>query len=359
MESAALRDIILRVAEKNPLTIAQYMELALQHPEYGYYRHSDPLGADGDFVTAPEISQMFGETIALWCLKTWRQMGEPPEFILCELGPGRGTMMADIMRLSVQAEGFRKACRVILVESNASLRERQDKALVEHHPRWVDHLSALPELPAIILANEFFDALPVRQFIHHETGWSEIRVGVQDGALAWVMGRPAPSAAMLLSETQRKLPVGAIAEISPQAQDVMRQAAAHIAEHSGAVLAIDYGYETPGGNPTFQALEKHRAADPLGDPGHADLTAHVDFSALAAIAAQAGLRPWPLLEQGEFLRRLGLAQRREQLGEQATPEQKQDIAAAYHRLTAPEAMGTLFKVFCAVSDAKITPAGWE
>lgn len=353
-----LYDLIAREAAQHPLTIARYMDWALQHPEHGYYRQRAAIGREGDFITAPEISQIFGELLGLWCIDIWWQLGRPERFTLLELGPGRGTLLADALRAAQRAPDFLRAKQLFLLESNAALRTEQATRLAAHQPQWLDDLAKLPPQPAIILANEFFDALPMRQFLHQETGWHERCIGVEAGKLGWV---DVPCDATLIAslpEAQRALPVGSVAEYSASAQTVMTTCAQHIVQHGGALLAIDYGYAYPAGLPTFQAVARHGFADPLAEPGLADLTAHVDFLALEQTARATGAQVWDLQEQGGFLNALGLPQRAAQLSEKADAPQRAAIVAACARLTGPEAMGKLFKVLCVTKDDAIVPAGW-
>lgn len=354
-----LTDLIVREAASRPLALARYMDLALQHPEHGYYRRLDPLGKSGDFITAPEISQVFGELIGLWCADLWQKLGSPPEFLLLELGPGRGTMLADALRATRAVPGFHAALRLALLESNAALRSAQAEKLAPWQPRWLPHLHDLPPVPSIILANEFFDALPIRQFVRAAAGWQERCVGAMPGKLAWLMMPPDPAIALLLTPAQQALPLGAYAEVSPAAQHMMQHAVQQVQRQGGALLAIDYGYAQPSGSNTLQAVAAHAYQDPLAQPGEADLTAHVDFDALAAVAHALQAQAWPLLEQGAFLQRLGIAQRVAQLAAGTDAAQQETLRSACQRLTAPEAMGRLFKVLCVTGSPALVPAGWE
>lgn len=364
--SEGLLLLIQRIAAARPLTIAQYMEMALQHPEYGYYRSHDPLGSAGDFITAPEISQVFGELIGLWCVDLWLKLGKPIPFALCELGPGRGTLMRDALRAAQVVPEFIRACRLFLLESNKDLRTAQAKCLASYRPLWLDSLSDLPSLPTLIISNEFFDALPIRQFVRQDGGWAERYVGVVDGVLRWVMGEVPPTLTTsfpCLRESDRlesnSKKDGYVFEISFAGQQTMQCLSRHILAHGGAVLAIDYGYAVPPGAPTFQAITKHRFSDPLQDPGNADLTTHVDFGALATVAQEHGCVAWPLLTQGNFLHRLGIDQRCAKLVDQATMMQRDAVISAHRRLTDSTEMGTLFKVLCIMPAASPVPAGWE
>jgi NADH dehydrogenase [ubiquinone] 1 alpha subcomplex assembly factor 7 len=354
-----LYERIAREAAQHPLTIARYMEWALQHPEYGYYRQGQPLGAAGDFVTAPDISQIFGELIGLWCVDIWWQMGQPPAFTLLELGPGRGTLMADALRAAAKQPRFLQAMQLVLHESNPDLRALQSVKLGAYRPAWRDDLLDLPALPTIIIANEFFDALPVRQFVRRASGWMERCIGVADGTLGWVDVPLTPLQKQMLTREEQALPIDAVVEIGLPAIDIMRQCAGNIVRYGGALLTFDYGSLVPSGQPTFQAVARHAVTDPLAAPGEADLTAHVNFAALESAALAAGATVWDVQEQGAFLQALGLAQRAAQLAERTDAVGKAALAAACQRLTAPDAMGKLFKVFCLTGTPALIPAGWS
>ena len=327
-----------------PIPLPVYMGLALGHPEHGYYQRKDPFGAAGDFITAPEISQMFGELIGLWCVQRWRDMGSPGAFILCELGPGRGALMRDALRAAGLAPDFLQAARLHLVETSRRLRARQKEAL-QVPIIWHDSVTQLPQIPAIFIANEFFDALPIRQFQRCKNHWRERMISINPSTdqLCFSLS-PLPLAdATILPAAMRCAPEGAIAEISPAAQAVMQILAGHIAGHGGAALIIDYGPAASAPGDSFQAVRGQRYCDPLQDPGLADLTAHVDFQALAHAAQAAGCETDGPIPQGDFLQRLGIGLRARKLSENATPEQRAAIASALHRLTGPEQMGSLFK----------------
>jgi len=348
MSAPLMREIKRRIEAAGPIGVADYMQLALAHPEHGYYATRDPFGAKGDFVTAPEISQMFGEVIGLWAAHMWGALGRPSPFALVELGPGRGTLMADMLRAGRLAPGFTEAARVHLVETSPALRRRQRAALREAAVpvSWFETLAAVPAGPTILVANEFFDALPVRQYVRTGEGWRERTIGINaSGKLAW---RTAESRAethgkvgVILAEQRRARP-GMVAEISPQRADMARQIGSRLAL-SGAALIVDYGYSARPLGDTFQAVKRHSYADPLSDPGNADLTAHVDFSALCAAARRAGARAFGPITQGQFLTALGIRRRAEKLKE-INAERAAEIDAAVARLTGADAMGSLFKV---------------
>ena len=346
--------IVLLIARNGPITVADYMALALGDPEHGYYMAREPFGRAGDFVTAPEVSQVFGELIGLWAVATFEAMGAPQRFVLAELGPGRGTLTADLIRAARLRPAFLTAAEIHLVESSPRLRAIQKATLGDVRATWHDTIATLPGGPAIVVANEFFDALPVRQYVRTEVGWAERMVGLDEaGRLAFGL-RPLPDAAAPAPVAATE--VGAVLEVSPASTAIMAMLAGRIAAEGGALLAIDYGYEGPAFGDTLQAVQGHRYADALAEPGAADLTAHVDFAALARAAAAAGARPRPLVSQGDFLARLGIAARAERLAAGKDAAAREAITAAVNRLVAPEAMGRLFKVLAASDSGLALPA---
>jgi NADH dehydrogenase [ubiquinone] 1 alpha subcomplex assembly factor 7 len=348
------RLIAARIAAQGPMPVAQFMELCLGHPEHGYYATRDPLGAAGDFTTAPEISQMFGELVGAWLAQAWLDQGAPAPFTLAELGPGRGTLMADVLRVAGRVPGFRKAVRVWLVEASPALRARQRAALAAWEPRWADDAEALPEAPLVLVANEFFDALPVRQFLRVGYGWRERMVDLVEGALAFGFGPLRPEAA--LERRFGDAPDGALVETSPVGEAVARIVGRRIAASGGAALIVDYG-AWDGIGDTLQAVRGHAFADPLADPGEADLTAHVRFRALAE-AAGPGLRVSGPARQGVFLKRLGIAARADRLARGADAAGRAAIAAQLRRLTDPAEMGHLFRVMALTPEASPPPPGF-
>jgi NADH dehydrogenase [ubiquinone] 1 alpha subcomplex assembly factor 7 len=346
------------IAADGPISIARYMALCLTHPAHGYYTGRDPLGAAGDFVTAPEISQMFGELLGLWAGAVWRLMGAPAPVLLVELGPGRGTLMADALRAAAVVPGFLAAVSVHLVEASPALRRRQRETLAPHgmRPTWHDHIAHLPDAPMIALANEFFDALPVSQAVRTPDGWHERMVGLDgEGRLVFAL-HPAPMPhfeASLPSDLHPAQP-GAIYEW--RAGHETTELCRRLAGFGGAALVIDYGHVESGFGDTLQAVRGHAFADPLGAPGQTDLTAHVDFAALGRIAGPAGVGMHGPIGQGEFLRRLGIEARAAKLRAAATPAQSADIDRALARLTGSglDQMGALFKAI-AFADRKLGP----
>ncbi len=329
-----------RIRQAGPITMADYMAECLLHPTLGYYTTRDPLGAAGDFTTAPEISQMFGELIGLALSQAWRDQGAPAPFTLAELGPGRGTLMADALRAARKVPGFAEAARLVLVEVSPTLRAQQAKALAPFRPEWVRTAAELPDAPLFLVANEFFDALPVRQFQRDGAGWRERQVGLEGDRL--VLGLAAPAAPPALAHRLNDTADGDLVEICPAATPVIAELAGRIAAHGGAALIVDYGDWRSLGD-TLQAVRRHAPADILDAPGSADLTAHVDFEALALAARGAGCAHSRLATQGVFLERLGVTARARQLAQGLQGAALDDLVAAHRRLTHPEEMGNLFK----------------
>lgn len=347
------RLLAARIAATGPMRLADYMAECLLHPVHGYYTTREPFGAAGDFTTAPEISQMFGELVGLCLAQHWLDSGAPPDFTLAELGPGRGTLMADILRATRGVPGFHAAARVVLVEASAKLRAAQAARLAPHRVDWAATADELPEGPLWLVANEFFDALPIRQFTRAGAGWRETQVGLgPDGALRLGLSEPAPFG--LLSHRLADTAEGEVVELCPAAAPVMAALARRIGQHGGMALIVDYGGWVSRGD-TFQALRGHDFADPLAAPGEADLTAHVDFAALAAAAP--GLRA-QYTTQGAFLTRLGIQARAARLAAALSGPALENHLAATHRLTAPAEMGDLFKVLALTAPGAPDPAGF-
>jgi SAM-dependent MidA family methyltransferase len=315
-----------------------------------YYAAHDPFGARGDFTTAPEISQAFGECLGLWCAVVWEQMGRPDPLLLAEFGPGRGTLMADALRAIRQvAAPFGAALRVHLIEASPRLREAQRAALGDAEVVWHDAIDTLPPGPALILANEFFDALPIRQLVRRNDGWAERFVA--DGAFVEAPAEPHPP-------LPGDVPEGTVMEISEAARTLAAALGARLAAQGGAALVLDYGPERSGPGESLQALKAHRPADPLAEPGSMDITAHVDFAALAAAAREAGAAAHGPLPQGVFLQRLGLATRAAMLARSA-PRQAGMILSGAQRLLASEGMGRLFKALALCHPGLPVPPGFE
>jgi NADH dehydrogenase [ubiquinone] 1 alpha subcomplex assembly factor 7 len=352
-----------RIASEGPISIAEFMAEALGHPEFGYYMAKDPLGVAGDFTTAPEISQMFGELIGLWCANAWLALGKPTPFVFAELGPGRGTLMDDALRALETVPTCRAAARVHLVERSPFLRERQRQALSGIDVAWHDAVDDLPMLPAIFIANEFFDALPVEQFVCQDNGWHRRLVALtpesSEGEPNFVFTlAPASASTEELTGLPSSAEAGAIIESSPASQQIATEIARRIRSHTGAAIVVDYGYAGPAIGDTLQAVHRHSYAPVLERPGEADLTAHIDFNALAQAARSVGADCWGPVPQGEFLRRLGIETRAASLIAKATPQQKSDIESALNRLIGDDQMGTLFKVMAIGPRAAAPPAGF-
>jgi NADH dehydrogenase [ubiquinone] 1 alpha subcomplex assembly factor 7 len=383
---------IARLIEaQGPISIAQFMTIALHDPQSGYYATRDPFGRQGDFITAPEVSQMFGEMLGLWIAQCWHDQGKP-EARLVELGPGRGTLMSDALRVIRQLmPEFLRRVEIVLVEASPTLRHIQSETLstfaqaTPPHPAlsplggegknertslapaggegvvqlgWCEQFDdTLADKPLFLLANEFFDALPVRQFVKTERGWCERMVVARDGALDFALSPEAiPNAA--LPPNRDGAPMGAFYETSPSSTAIAQQIAEIIARKGGAALIVDYGYDSAAGfGETLQAIAGHKYASVLEAAGDADISAHVDFAALAQAARDAGAAPFGPVPQGEFLEALGIVQRaatlaRGKLG--SNPE----IDAQLERLILPDQMGTLFKALAIMPHSARTPAGF-
>ncbi|MCX5578033.1 class I SAM-dependent methyltransferase [Kaistia terrae] len=341
--------LVRRIENFGPITVADYMAACLGDPEFGYYTTREPFGAAGDFVTAPEVSQMFGELLGLWAVTTWQRMGSPSRFVLAEIGPGRGTLMADALRAAQVAPGFEQAASIVLVETSERLREIQKATLASHGVDWADTVEALPDGPAIVIANELFDALPVRQFLRMRDGWAERMVGASDGQLVFGL-RPNAQ----FDGADDTAPEGSLIETAAISAAIMATLADRLQRFGGAFLAIDYGHAESGFGDTLQALRRHQFDDPLAHPGEADLTVHVDFAALARTAEANGAHASAIWTQGDFLLALGLLERAGRLG--AGNAAAQDaIRAAVERLAGPAAMGTLFKVLCVTGGDLVAP----
>lgn len=357
-DQKSLADIIDgHIIANGPMSISTYMALALTYPGRGYYADGDPFGARGDFVTAPEISQMFGELIGFFVVNLWQQMGEPPSFTLLELGPGRGTLMQDALRVASKAEGFIDALHLQLFEANPSLRAEQEKRLAAYNPYWASEIDAVADGdPIFVIANEFFDALPIRHYVRSEKGWHERLVGLRDGKRAFGLS-PTPLPDSVIPEALHGAAPGELYEVSLAAADIMERLGRRIAAQRGALLAIDYGYAKTQPGETLQGVRAHKFTDVLEAPGEVDLSAHVDFEALGHAATRAGLAVTPLATQRDFLGRLGIVERASMLA-RANPGHLDALSAALKRLTHPDEMGTLFKVLCAHS-ADLEPIGFS
>jgi NADH dehydrogenase [ubiquinone] 1 alpha subcomplex assembly factor 7 len=335
------------------------MNAALIEPDYGYYRRNDPLGADGDFTTAPEISQLFGELIGAWLIDCWDRMGRPNPVNLVELGPGRGTLMADALRIGRAMPDWMAAIRFYIVEINPHLRELQASRLGDFKPQWRDNLSGVPEGPVLLVANEFLDAMPIRQLVISDGAWRERLIGWNaEAGFHFVLSQTPSSLGILVPAELSAQPEGAVFELSPAAIGVTAEIARRIVTWQGAALLIDYGRSRSACGETLQALRKHSMVAPLENPGEADLTAHVDFGACSRVAAEGGATIFGPTTQEKFLTEIGIGERAKRLKSRATPDQGMAIDTALDRLIDPSAMGTLFKVL-ALTSSGLIPEGFK
>jgi NADH dehydrogenase [ubiquinone] 1 alpha subcomplex assembly factor 7 len=349
-----LRD---RIAREGSISVHDYMEACLGDRRSGYYTTREPIGEAGDFITAPEISQIFGELIGVWCVAIWQAMGAPPSVIVAELGPGRGTLMADALRAWQSAPDFLARVSVALIETSPALMAAQRERLhASPAPReWYAALDDVPSGPLILIANEFIDALPLRQFVRQSGEWRERTVTISGGALGFGAGAPAERDALPSWIGGVDAEEGAIVETRPAAAKLIATLAARAKDVPVAALIADYGPAQSGTGDTLQAVRRHRFADPLAAQGETDLTAHVDFAALAETARAAGLAAFGPMPQGQFLLKLGLEARLDRLSRDATPEQREAILSGAARLADPRQMGALFKMLALQSSGLAPP----
>ena len=357
----ATTSILWQIRLDGPVTLAAFMATATGDPAYGYYA-TQPSVDGGDFTTSPEISQIFGELIGLWCGDFWQRNGRPGLCRLIELGPGRGTLMADLLRASRWVSGFGNVLQIHMVETSGRLRSLQKQALVGTNAHWHEQLEDVPEDgPALIIANEFLDALPIRQFSRQPDGWHERRVATDPatGAFVFVQDpQPSAAAALLPQSVKHSGQPGDVAEVSPAAARTIQLLATRVAREGGAALMIDYGRDRAGVGASLRAIRERTPVDPLSLPGTADISAHVCFETAARTAAACNAMVYGPISQGVFLERLGIHTRAARLcqtqGADATA-----ITAAVTRLTAPEAMGTLFRVLAITAPGAEPPAGFN
>ena len=355
----SLRDRLAReIALTGPMTVADYVTRCLHDPRGGYYATRPAIGATGDFITAPMVSQMFGELIGLWAVELWRRLGAPERVRLVEVGPGDGTLMADALRAARLDPAFLHAVDLVLIEPSAPLRAAQARMLADSdlHPRWVAALDRVEtDAPVIVIANEVLDCLPARQFVRTEDGWAERRVGVTDeGALTFGLVRITGG----FKRPDFEVEPGQTIEISDQQAAFGRDLAHLVRAASGAALMIDYGRARPGPGDTLQALRRHGKVDPLETPGEADLTQWADFSAVQEAAVHAGADVTGAMGQGDFLRRLGIEHRADRL-KTGRPEAAPVIDRQLSRLTADDQMGALFKACAIFSPRSLVVPGFE
>lgn len=344
-----------KIKSDGPIPLADYMALALGHPEHGYYMKRDPFGSKGDFITSPEISQIFGEMIGVWCAQLWKELGEGP-VSLVELGPGRGTLMNDLLRATKKVPDFHESITIHMVETSPVLANAQYMALRDEHPRieWLDSVDELPENRILLIANEFFDALPIKQFVMTEKGICERKVDCKDGEFSFTLASPG----LQLAKSGKTIPKDAVLEQSPASRSIMRILSEKLYEYGGAALIIDYGYLGEPHQDTLQAVKNHAFHPVLKDPGEADMTAHVDFTSLMQIAADAGLAVHGTLNQGEWLTRMGATVRLNMLLKAADTAQAEQLKTGLDRITSPQAMGDLFKVLAVTNDFTLDMPGF-
>lgn len=351
------RHLAARIGAEGPISLSDYMAECLLNPLHGYYATRDPFGVGGDFTTAPEISQMFGELLGLCLAQSWLDQGSRAPFLLAEIGPGRGTLMADMLRAMRGVPGLLDAARVHLIEASPTLRERQRQTLADHPVMWHDRIDSLPNGPLFLVANEFFDALPIRQFRRDGAGWRERQVGLTgDGQLT--PGYGPLSSISLLADRLANTRGGDIVEFCPALASIADEIGARIAGHGGVALIADYGGWRSLGD-TFQALKAHAITDPFAEPGLADLTAHVDFEALARAFGAAGAVATGMTPQGTFLERLGIGARTERLARDLSGPALEAHLAAHRRLTHPAEMGQLFKLIACHPAGTPPPPGLD
>ncbi|WP_225896777.1 class I SAM-dependent methyltransferase [Brevundimonas goettingensis] len=355
LKASLTREITLT----GPMTVADYVTRCLHDPVGGYYSTRPALGEGGDFITAPLISQMFGELLGLWAAETWHRLGAPERVRLVEVGPGDGTLMDDALRALRLAPDFLQACDLILIEPSAPLRQEQERRLAgaDISPRWLSSLNQIEtDAPVILIANEVLDCMPARQFVKTDDGWSERRVGVSDDGDDILFGLSTITGGF--EKPNYDVEPGQIVEISDQQAIFGRDLAVLMAEASGAALLIDYGRDKPGPGDTLQALHRHARVDPLEHPGAADLTMWADFPRVLEAAVRAGADVTGCKGQGEFLRLLGIEARADRLI-QGRPSAEAVIRRQLDRLTADDQMGTLFKVASIFSPRSLTVPGFE
>lgn len=346
------------IALTGPMTVADYVTRCLHDPQDGYYATRPALGEGGDFITAPLISQMFGELLGLWAIEVWQGLGAPERIRLVEVGPGDGTLISDALRAARLVPDFLQAIDLILIEPSAPLRGEQARRLADSdvHPRWVRDLTRVEtDAPVILIANEVLDCLPARQFVKTEGGWAERRVGVTDDndltfgltAISGGFQRPALD-----------VEPGQVIEVSEQQAAFGRDLGALIKAASGAAMLIDYGRARPEAGDTLQALRRHQKVDPLATPGQADLTQWADFPLVLEAALRAGADVTGCVNQGDFLKRLGIEARAQRLI-QSRPEAAPIIGRQLDRLIAPDQMGDLFKAAAIFSPRALALPGFE
>ena len=358
----ALNNILKQqIHTEGSLSIAQFMAEALGNPQHGYYQKSNPFGQEGDFITAPEISQVFGELIGIWCAASWQQMGSP-DCALIEMGPGRGTLMRDLLRGTRHIPGFHQHIDVHLVENSPYLAAIQKDSVHIYNDvmvSWHEDVLHLPQKPLLFVANELWDALPIYQYIKTDKGWCERRVALDaDDNLTFIHVKLDERSSRALTEKYPDAPLQAVVESCPAGLNIIKTIAQHIKTWGGVGLVIDYGYQESPWETTLQAVKSHQYHSVLEDIGEADITAHVDFGALKNAAEQEGVQVHGAISQSRFLQSLGIEERARILLKNADKAQQADILSRIERLVHPDQMGELFKVMALASPTQPVPVGF-
>lgn len=348
------------VEAQGPMALGAFIECALIHPEYGYYTQSNPFGKTGDFITAPDISQTFGEILGAWVIDIWNQMERPAVVNLIECGPGRGTLMVDMARMFRQFPNLTKAVHIRLIETQGEQRKAQEKALESVNVSWHEDISDVPDdNPCIIIGNEFLDALPIEQLKRGKSGWQKRYVHFSKEENTFIYEWKNADKGLLehlpsITESNK------IYEVSPARSRFIQQCAERIKRHTGAALFIDYGHIKSHHGDTLQAVKNHAYSKVLRDIGKSDITSHVDFDALARCLSARGVKVMPIISQGPFLLRLGIQHRLKALQKSAPSiDVSQELHDGVDRLVSPKEMGELFKVLCFYDENNIKPCGFE
>lgn len=352
------------IKNKGPISLYKFIEMALMDEDYGYYKSRNPFGSSGDFITAPEVSQMFGELIAAWLITAWQEIGSPEKAALVELGPGRGTMMNDIIRVAAKVPGLLSRISIHMVEESEALRDIQKRTLEKSgrgvEINWHRSFSEIPDVPIILIANEFFDALPIHQFVYTSNGWRERMVTEnKKGELEFCLSQEKTPACKMISKEFLISEQGAVFEFSPAAKDIIKEISLHIKTYGGSALIIDYGYFFNEFKDSLQAVKNHKFHKVLSDPGQADITTHVNFEMLAETAQEEGIYAFGDTTQGEFLLAMGIELRATMLAHNAKQKKREMIISEIKRLISPQEMGTLFKCLALTDKAEPTPYGFN
>ena len=357
--------LVEQVGRSGPISLGDFISLAMTHPKYGYYVKGNPLGEEGDFITAPEISQIFGELIGAWVIDLWAKMGSP-DFNLIECGPGRGTLMADILRIGSKVPSFTEKVHLRFIESSSLLREKQEKSINSYSlgssAKWYDTVSDISvDKPCIIIGNEFIDALPIEQLRRTEQGWQQRKVDVGKGEDSKLVFCEQEAEKALLDYLPSKTSSNEIYEISPARNRFMKGCLRVMKEHDGACLFIDYGHTSSHHGDTLQAVKSHKYSNVLDNVGRSDITSHVDFDALSRVmSGDEDIKQEPVVSQRQFLLNLGVEYRAQVLEASADDaDSAREIKSAVDRLIGIDKMGELFKVFCFHSGQNIKPFGFE